>query len=110
MYEEKVKELEAQKVGLSEQIAFAKTMKEREQVLILEREIQADRERLKEMRLESDSVAARNKPVIVELEARVKTLKEESWDSFMDAQELERAIQLKNQDLSRLRRLIKETV
>jgi hypothetical protein len=110
MYEEKVKELQAQQADLAEQITFAKTMKEREKVLILEREILADRERLKQMRLESDKVTARTKPVIVELEARVKTLKEESWDSFMDAQELERAIQIKNQELYRLRSVVKQTV
>lgn len=110
MYEEKVKELEAQQAELSEQIAFAKTLKEREQVLTLEREVKSDRERLKQMRLESDKVAARNKPVIAELESKAKTLKEESWDCFMDAQELERAIQMKNQELFRLRRVIKETV
>jgi hypothetical protein len=110
MYEEKVRELEAQQAELLEQIAFAKTMKEREQVLLLEREIEADRERLKEIRLESDSVVARNKPVIIELEFRIKNLKSESWEVFMDAQELERRIQIKNQDLFRLRRVIKETV
>jgi seryl-tRNA synthetase len=109
-YQNKVAELERQQSELSGQIIFAKTMKERQQVLQLEKELLADRELLKELRSKSDELAAQSKPIIVELEARVKTLREESWDSFMDAQELERAIQTKNQELNRLRSVIKQTV
>ncbi len=103
-------ELEQQIETAREKLYFSRMMAERQQVLELEREILADRERLKQMRLESDRVANRNKPVIAELETRVKALREESWDVFMDAQELERAIQIKNQELYRLRSVIKQTV
>jgi DNA repair exonuclease SbcCD ATPase subunit len=103
-------ELEQQLEAVKDKLQFSRTMAEREQVLQLEKELLADRELLKELRSKSDELAVQNKPIVVELESRVKALKEESWDSFMDAQELERAIQIKNQELNRLRSVIKQTV
>lgn len=105
-YENQVVELEAQQTEIAKQLTYAKTMRERERVLALRAEIRADHERLKELRSESDRVAAKNKPLIAEKEAEIKKLREESFDVWMNAEELERAIGIKNREIMSLERQI----
>jgi hypothetical protein len=105
-YESQVAQLEEQQTQIAEQIRFAKTMRERERLLQLRAELKADHERLKELRLKSDEIAAINKPKIAELEEQVKALRLESFDAWMDAEELERANRVKSREIQTLERQI----
>jgi hypothetical protein len=103
-----VADLEKQQTELVEQIAVAKTIKQRQRVAEIEKEISADNERLKQLRVDSAETDARNQPIIADFEAKIKTLKSESWETFMDGFELERAMQAKHREATELRNVIKE--
>jgi hypothetical protein len=105
-----VADLEKQQTELAEQIAVAKTIKQRQRVAEIEKEILADNERLKQLRVDSAETDARNQPIIADFEAKIKTLKSECWETFMDGFELERAVQAKHREVTELRNVIKQAV
>ncbi len=109
-FEQEVQSLEQEVIVLQEKIRFVKTLSQRERLLVLERELVADHERLKELRLESDRVTTINRPKIKQMEAEVKRLKEESFDVWMSAQELERQMSFKRKEVGQLNEAIKAMV
>ncbi len=82
MYEEKVRELESQQSELAEQIAFAKTMKQRQRVLCLEQEMKAERALATELKLRSSETDVFVFERVREFETEIKELKAKAFNDF----------------------------
>jgi hypothetical protein len=98
--------LRAEDKVLQEKLHLARTMQPRQQLLELEKEVNADRQRVKDLRALSYSVAVKNKGEIDRLKIETARLINESISIDNESVMLELSLRLKQQQLTELRREI----
>ncbi len=91
---------------LQEKLHLARTMQPRQQLLELENEVNADRQRVKDLRALGYSVAVKNKGEIDRLKIETARLINESISIDNESVMLELSLRLKQQQLTELRRQI----
>jgi peptidoglycan hydrolase CwlO-like protein len=110
MYEEKVRELESQQSELAEQIAFAKTMKQRQRVLCLEQEMKAERALATELKLRSSETDVFVFERVREFETEIKELKAKAFNDFHAFLSSEDRFKALNRELNALEKEIEAAV
>jgi uncharacterized protein (DUF342 family) len=101
-----LEELQNMRKDLDGYIHLAATMAERQQVLVLENEINEDRKRVSELRSLAYEISFRNKPDIEKLKLETARLISESISIDNESVMLEQALKAKHQELADLRRQI----
>jgi hypothetical protein len=98
--------LEQQLAATKEKLHFSRTMKERQQLLNLENEVGAARQRVKDLRALAYSTAVRNRPEIERLKLETARLFTESISLDNESVMLEQALKAKYRELTELRQQI----
>ncbi len=109
-YQNKVADLEKQQSELAEQLAFAKTMNERQRLLTLQNEVAEDFKRVKELRNRAYEVAIANKSEIKSLNDAAEKLRLESVDITVDAWQLENNLKTKRAEMWQLEKAIADDI
>ncbi len=107
-WSENTDELEKQLESVKGKLHFSRTMVERQQVLELEKEVLAERERVKVLRALAYSTAVKNKPEIERLKLETAQLVNESIEIDNESVMLEQALKAKYQKLNELKRQIED--
>ncbi len=107
-WSENTDELEKQLESVKDKLHFSRTMVERQQVLELEKEVLADRERVKDLRTLAYSTALKNRPEIERLKLETAQLVNESIEIDNESVMLEQALKAKYQELTGLKRQIED--
>ncbi len=93
---------------LQEKLRLARTMQPCQELLELEREVSADKEKLKNLSATGYQIAVKNAPEIQRLYAEIARLKSESIDLDADAAVLQLQVRNKQQQLFQLRASIED--
>ncbi len=101
-------ELEQQLEATREKLHFSRTMKERQEVLALEKRITDDRKRVAELRSLAYATSFRNKPEVERLKLETARLISESIEIDNEAVMLEQAVKARYQELTELKRQIED--
>jgi hypothetical protein len=95
--------LQAEDKVLQEKLHLARTMQPRQRLLELEREVSADKQKVKDLSATSYQIAVKNAPEIQRLYAEIARLKSESIDLDADAAVLQLQVRGKQQQMFQLR-------
>jgi predicted nucleic acid-binding Zn-ribbon protein len=103
---EELQALEAEQAELNGRLSLARTMKPRQELLTLENEMTADRQKVKELRALAYSVAVKNKGEIDRLKIEAARLSNESISLENEAVMLELTLRPRQQEINELRKQI----
>jgi predicted nucleic acid-binding Zn-ribbon protein len=98
--------LEAEQADLNERLSLARTMKPRQELLNLEKDVHATREKVKELRASAYLVACKNKGEIDRLRIEAAQLSNEAIALENEAVMLELTLRPKQQEINELRKQI----
>jgi predicted nucleic acid-binding Zn-ribbon protein len=98
--------LQAEQEDLNGRLHLARTLKPRQELLNLENEVNADRQRVKELRALAYATSLKNKPEIERLKLETARLINESISIDNESVILELSLRPKQQELTELRKQI----